>query len=188
VRVASDATGISGIAGRYATALYELADERKLLDEVKSDLDAVDRMITESDDLRLLIRTPVFTRQQQANAVSALLDKAGVSDLVRRFVVVVADNRRLFALPDMIAAYGKLLAERRGEVTAEVTSAMPLSETQVSAIDDVLRRAMGSKVAVTTRVDPDIIGGLIVKVGSRMIDNSLKSKLQRLQLAMKGVS
>ncbi len=186
--MASDATGISGIAGRYATALYELADEQKALDAVKADLDAVGGLIAESADLRLLIRSPVFTRQDQSRAVAAILEQAGISELVRRFVAVVADNRRLFALPSMIAAYSALLAERRGEVTAEVTSAVPLGETQVSAIDDVLRRAVGSKVAVDTRVDPGIIGGLIVKVGSRMIDNSLKTKLQRLQVAMKGVS
>jgi len=186
--VASYATGISGIAGRYATALYELADEQKALDEVKSNLDSVGQLIDESADLRTLIRTPVFTRQEQAKAVSAVLEKAGISDLVQRFVAVVAENRRLFALSEMIAAYGKILAERRGEISAEVTSAVALNDAQVSAIDDALRRAMGGKVAVATRVDPDIIGGLIVKVGSRMIDNSLRTKLQRLQLAMKGVS
>ena len=117
-----------------------------------------------------------------------MLERAGISDLVRRFVAVVAENRRLFALPGMIAAYSALLAERRGEVTAEVTSATPLNEAQLVAIDTALGRAVGGKVAVDTRVDPDIIGGLIVKVGSRMIDNSLKTKLQRLQLAMKGAS
>ncbi|MCP4329495.1 MAG: F0F1 ATP synthase subunit delta [Alphaproteobacteria bacterium] len=186
--MASDVTGVSGIAGRYATALYDLADERKLLDAVKSDLDSVGQLITDSADLRLLIRSPVFTRVQQAQAIAAVLELAGISDLVRRFVAVVAENRRLFTLPAMISAYRALLAERRGEVTAEVTSAVPLTEAQLASIDDVLRRSVGGKVAMNTRVDPDIIGGLIVKVGSRMIDNSLKTKLQRLQLTMKGVS
>jgi F-type H+-transporting ATPase subunit delta len=186
--VASDATGISGIAGRYATALYDLADEQKALDAVKADLEAVRALIDDSADLRLLIRSPLFTRRDQARAVAAVLEAAGISDLVRRFVAVVADNRRLFALPDMIVAYGALLAERRGEVAAEVTSAAPLSEAQLAAIDTALRGAVGGKIAVDTRVDPDIIGGLIVKIGSRMIDNSLKTKLQRLQLAMKGAS
>ena len=186
--MASDATGISGIAGRYATALYDLADEQKALDAVKTDLDTVRALIDDSADLRLLIQSPLFTRRDQARAVAAVLERAGISDLVRRFVAVVADNRRLFALPDMIVAYGALLAQRRGEVTAEVTSAAPLSEAQLAAIDTVLRGAVGGKIAVDTRVDPDIIGGLIVKIGSRMIDNSLKTKLQRLQLAMKGAS
>ena len=186
--MASDATGISGIARRYATALYDLADEQNLLDAVKADLDAVGALIDASADLRLLIQSPLFTRRDQARAIAAVLEHAGIAELVRRFVAVVAENRRLSALPAMIAAYSALLAERRGEVTAEVTSATPLSATQLAAIDTALGHAIGGKVAVDTRVDPSIIGGLIVKVGSRMIDNSLKTKLQRLQLAMKGAS
>lgn len=186
--MASDATGVSGIAARYATALYDLADERKALDEVNDQLAALRALIDESDDLRRLLRSPLLSRQKQAAAIDAVLARAGSADLVRRFVAVVAENRRLFALPAMIDAYRRILAERRGEVTAEVTSAAPLSDSQVGAVTDVLRRAVGGKVSVDLKVDPTLIGGLVVKVGSRMIDNSLRTKLQRMQLSMKGVS
>jgi len=186
--VASDTSGIAGIAGRYAAALYDLADERKDLDAVAEGLVPLKTMIEESEDLRRLIRSPLIDRRSQKAAIDAVLEKAETPELVRRFVAVVADNRRLFALPAMIDAYRRLLAERRGEVTAEVTSAAPLSDGQVSALTEVLRQKMGAKVAVDLKVDQSIIGGLIVKVGSRMIDNSLRTKLQRLQFAMKGVS
>ena len=186
--MASDATGLSGIAARYATALYELADEAKALDAVNDDLQALGAMIAESEDLRRLIRSPLFSRRDQAAAMGKVLEKAGAGDLVRRFVEVVAENRRLFALPQMIAAFRQILAERRGEIAAEVTAAAELSDAQVERITEALRSAMGSKVSVDLRVDPALIGGLVVKVGSRMIDNSLRNKLQRLQLAMKGTS
>jgi F-type H+-transporting ATPase subunit delta len=133
------------------------------------------------------VRSPVLTRADQGKAVAAVLQQAGVSDLVRRFVALVAENRRLFALVDMIDAYLGELARRRGEVTATVTSAVPLSDAQTAAVTDALKRAVGGKVAVDLKIDASLIGGLVVKVGSRMIDSSLKSKLQRLQLVMKGV-
>jgi F-type H+-transporting ATPase subunit delta len=144
-------------------------------------------MIEESTDLRRLVRSPVLTRADQGKAMAAVLQQAGVSDLVRRFVALVAENRRLFALVDMIDAYLGELARRRGEVTATVTSAVPLSDAQTAAVTEALKRAVGGKVAVDLKTDASLIGGLVVKVGSRMIDSSLKSKLQRLQLAMKGV-
>ena len=140
-----------------------------------------------SEDLRRLIRSPLFTRAQQAKVMTALLDKAGVGELTRRFVLVVAENRRLFVLPRMIGAYLAELSRRRGEVTAEVTSAAALSDGQHAALADALKAKLGGKVQVEVKIDPSLIGGLIVRVGSRMIDNSLRSKLQRLRLAMKGV-
>jgi len=144
-------------------------------------------MIDGSADLKRLIRSPVLSRDAQASAMKALLERAEISTLTRNFVGLVARNRRLFALPGMIAGYLHLLAERRGEIRAEVTAAQEMSKAQVAALNDQLKRAVGSKVAVDIRVDPAIIGGLVVKVGSRMVDGSLRSKLQRLQLAMRGI-
>ena len=179
--------GTGGLAERYASALLELAEERNELDAVAEDLTGVGRMIEQSDDLQNLIRSPLLGRDLQAKAMSALLERAGVGGLTRRFVLVVAQNRRLFALPQMIKAYLGELARRRGEVTAEVVAAKELDEGQKNALTEALRKAVGSKVTVDLKVDPDLIGGLVVKVGSRMVDSSLRSKLQRLQLAMKGV-
>ena len=186
-QVASDFSGVSGIAARYATALYDLAEEAKALDTVAGDLRDVAAMIEASDDLRRLIRSPLFRREEQTRAIAALMEKAGVSDLTRRFVGVVAGNRRLFALPAMVDAFLRILAARRGEVAVEVTSARPLTEEQVQALVAALKRKVGDKIGIALKVDPALIGGLVVRVGSRMIDSSLRTKLQRLQLAMKGV-
>ena len=184
----SNQTETSGIAGRYATALFELAVDRGAIDGVIDDLSRLQAMIDESGDLRRLIRSPLFSREQQSKAMEAVLEKAGLSQLVRNFVGVVARNRRLFAIENMIRIYRELVARHRGEVTAEVTSAAPLSETQRAAVEQALKQAIGSNVAVNTTVDPALIGGMIVRVGSRMVDSSLRSKLQRLQLVMKGAA
>jgi F-type H+-transporting ATPase subunit delta len=185
-QLASEATGVSGLAGRYATALFDLADQEKVLDQVASDLRVIGGMIDESADLKRLIRSPVLSRDAQGAAMKALIERADLSAITRNFVGLVARNRRLFALPGMIAGYLQLLAERRGEIRAVVTAAQEMSPAQITAINDQLKRAVGSKVAVDIRVDPAIIGGLVVKVGSRMVDGSLRSKLHRLQLAMRG--
>jgi F-type H+-transporting ATPase subunit delta len=186
--VSSEQTQTSGVAGRYATALFELAVDRGLIDQVADDLRQLQAMINESADLRRLIQSPLFSRDQQSDAMAAVLTSAGLSEMVRNFVGVVAGNRRLFALEGMIGAYRALVARHRGEVTAEVTSATPLSESQQSAVEQALRQAIGSTVAVDTKIDPDLIGGMVVRVGSRMVDSSLRTKLQRLQLAMKGAA
>jgi F-type H+-transporting ATPase subunit delta len=180
-------TSLSGLAGRYALALLELADETKSLDAVAEDLRALHRIIEESEDFRRLLRSPLISREDQSKALAAILDKAGSGETTRRFGQVLARNRRLFVLPQIIEAYLAELARRRGEVTAQVTSAVELSDAQRQALIDRLKATVGGKVQVDVKVDKDLIGGLIVKVGSRMIDNSLRSKLQRLQLAMKGV-
>jgi F-type H+-transporting ATPase subunit delta len=185
--LAAQDTGSAGLAARYAAALFDLADESKQLDGVADDLRAIRALIAESADLRRLVRSPVLTRAEQARAMAAVLEKAGTSDLVRRFVGLVAENRRLFALTDMIEAYLSELARRRGEVTASVTSAALLSDAQTAALTEALRRAVGGKVSIESHTDSSLIGGLVVKVGSRMVDSSLKSKLQRLKLVMKGV-
>jgi F-type H+-transporting ATPase subunit delta len=183
--VASDTTGVSALAGRYATALFDIADERRAFDEVATDLRQLRAMLTASVDLMRLVRSPILSRLDQARAVEALARRAELSSLVRDFLAVVARNRRLFAVPAMIDAFLAMLAARRGEVTAEVVAAQPLTEAQLGALGEHLRRTVGRRVTVDARVDQRLIGGMIVKVGSRMVDASVESKLRRLQLAMK---
>ena len=183
--MASEATGVSGLAERYAAALFDLADERHALDAIAGDLRELRAMLRDSSDLTRLMRSPVLSRDAQGKAVAALSERAGLSALTRDFLGVVARNRRLFAVPAMIEAYLKKLAARRGEVTAEVTVARPLDATRQGLLLEQLRRAVGARVAVDIRVDPGLLGGMIVKVGSRMVDASLSSRLQRLRLAMR---
>lgn len=189
---ASDLAGenarVSGLAGRYASALFELAEDAKQLDAAANELRDLKQVIADSEDLTRLIRSPVYGRDEQGKAMAAILDKAGVSDLTRRFVLVVTCNRRLFALPQMIDAYLAELARRRGEVTARVAAARELSKTQQTALTAALKKVVGAKVQVELEVDPGLLGGLVVRVGSRMIDSSLRTKLEKLQFAMKGVA
>jgi F-type H+-transporting ATPase subunit delta len=184
--VAKRSSRVSGLAARYATALFELAEDDKALAELETDVGRFATMHDQSDDLRAFIRSPVYRAEEQVRAIAAVLDRAGVKGLVANFFKVVAANRRLFATPEIIAAFRKLVARHRGEVTAEITSAEPLSETHVAALKEALKASLGKDVTLDARVDPTLIGGLIVKVGSRMIDSSLKTKLSSLKLAMKG--
>lgn len=179
---------MSGFAGRYATALFDLAEQAGAIDQVAGELDQLQALIDENPDLARMIRSPLLGRDAQGRAMDAVMEAAGASGLTRRFVAVAAANRRIFALPDMIEAYGELLARHRGEVSAEVTSAAPLSEAQLDAVAGALKQSTGVNVALTASVDPAIIGGLIVRLGSRMIDSSLRTKLQKLELAMKGAA
>jgi F-type H+-transporting ATPase subunit delta len=183
--LATETTGVSALAERYAAALFDIADERRMLDAVAGNLRQLRDMMSESADLMRLVRSPVVSRLEQGKAMTALAERAGLSPLVRDFLAVVARNRRLFAVPAMIEAYLAQLAARRGEVTAEVTAAQALSEAQLGALDEQLRRTVGRRVAIDVRVEPELLGGMIVKVGSRMVDSSLRSKLHRLQIAMK---
>ncbi|MSO97121.1 MAG: F0F1 ATP synthase subunit delta [Rhodospirillaceae bacterium] len=185
--MAGQAKSSGGLAARYAAALYDLADEQNALDAAAADLESLRSMINESADFRRFIKSPVLSRRHQGAAIKALAEKAGLSALTQKFLGLVAANRRLFALPGMIAGYLAILANRRGEVTAEVTSAVALSDAQSSAIAAALKQTAGRTISLTSKIDPSILGGLIVRVGSRMVDSSLKSKLQRLKLAMKGV-
>jgi F-type H+-transporting ATPase subunit delta len=187
ISLAGEDTSLSGLGGRYALALLDLADEKKQLDQVADDLRHLKALLEESADLRRLVDSPLFSREQQAAAISAVVERVGVTELTRRVVLVVVQNRRHFALGSMINGYLAEHARRRGEIQAEVTSARALSASQLQALEETLRGILGGKVEVDVTVDPSLIGGLIVKVGSQMIDNSLRSKLQRLQLAMKGV-
>jgi F-type H+-transporting ATPase subunit delta len=175
------------MAGRYAAALFELAKDQRQLDQVERDLAALAQMLEESADLRRVVLSPVITTDDQAKAFNAILAKAGVAGLVGNFVNLIIRNRRLFALRDMIKSFRAILARERGEVSADVTSAHPLTPEQMQALADTLRTSIGKNVRIDTRVDPNLLGGLVVKVGSRMIDSSLRTKLNNLKVVMRGI-
>ena len=179
-------SSIATVAGRYANALFELSAEANLLPAVEADLGRFADMVAESADLARLVKTPVYSASEQAGAVGAVLDRAGIGGLVSNFIRVVAGNRRLFLMPAIIAIFRTMLATHRGEVAAEVTSAEPLSDRHVAALKAALKDSIGKDVALHTQVDPALIGGLIVKVGSRMFDSSLKTKLANLKVVLKG--
>ena len=179
----------TGVAGRYASALFELADNAKALDQVAQDLDTFKKLLAESAELARLIASPVIGREWQGKALLAVLDATGVKGLTRNFVGTVAANGRARELPAMAQAFLAELARRRGETSAVVTSAVPLTEQQMQQLSEALRGVLGgAKVSIDAHVDPNVLGGLVVKVGSRLFDSSIRSKLQRLQLAMKGVA
>lgn len=158
-----------------------------MLDQVESDLKAMHVMLDTSSDLQRFISSPIMGREDQGKGIAALAAAAGVSELSAKFLGTLAHNRRLFTLPGVIKAFLAKLSERRGEAVAEVVAAHPLSEAQTSAIVSALAASVGGRVKVDVRVDPSLIGGLVVKVGSHMVDSSIRAKLQRLQLSMKGV-
>jgi F-type H+-transporting ATPase subunit delta len=178
---------ISGMAGRYATALFELALDNTAVDAVKADLDRFDALVGESADLARLVRSPVFGADEQTKALTAVLDKAGIGGLTARFLKLVVAKRRLFAVREMIRAYRALVARHHGEVTAQVTVAETLSDAHRAAIKDALNAVTGKDVGLDVKVDPAIIGGLVVKLGSRMVDSSLRTKLNSIKHAMKEV-
>lgn len=178
---------IGVIAERYATALFDLANSQGQLDAVASDLKSLKAMIRESADLCRLLDSPVLTRAEQGKALAALAQAAQFGGLTANFLGLVAQNRRTFALPGMIEAYLGRLAALRGETSAQVISAVPLSQAQLQALGSALHAAFGGQVTLGVGVDPSLLGGMVVKVGSRMVDSSLKTKLQHLKLAMKGV-
>jgi F-type H+-transporting ATPase subunit delta len=186
--VSTDDPMMASMAGRYAAALFELAKDQKQLDQVAGDLESFERMLDGSDELRRLVRSPVISAEDQARALSALLGKAQIGGLTANFFALIARNRRLFAAADMIKGFRALLARERGEVNADVISAHPLTPEQVTLLSDSLKAQVGKNVKIATRVDPNLLGGLIVKVGSRMIDSSLRTKLDNLKVAMKGTA
>lgn len=176
---------VAGAAGRYATALFELAGEEDKLEDVEADLRALGEAIEESRDLSKLISSPLYSRSQQAAAMKAICEKAGTGELTRNLVLLMAEKRRLFALPEVIRLYGELMADHRGEITAEVTAAQKLSDAQQKALSEKLKASVGSDVKLNITVDEGLIGGLVVKVGSRMIDTSIRSRLAALKNVMK---
>jgi F-type H+-transporting ATPase subunit delta len=179
---------IPGVAGRYAKALFELALEQKALDAVRADLDRFEALSRDTPDLQRLIPSPVFTAEAQSRALSAVLQQAGISGLAANFLKLAASNRRLFAVPGMIRAFRELVARHKGEVTAEVKLAEQPSEQHLAAIQGALNAVTKKDVKIDVKVDPSIIGGLIVKLGSRMVDSSLRTKLNGIKHAMKEVS
>jgi F-type H+-transporting ATPase subunit delta len=175
-----------GLAGRYANALFELAQDQKAIDAVSADLASLRRALETSADLSRLVRSPVFSAADHAKALKAILDKMGANALTAKFVLLLAGKRRLFVLLQIISAYERLVARSRGETEAEVTAARALSEGEITELKAVLKSKLGKEPRLHAKVDPTLLGGLVVKVGSRMIDSSLRTKLDGLRSAMKG--
>jgi F-type H+-transporting ATPase subunit delta len=176
----------TGLAGRYATALFELARDNKMLEAVGASLASLRRGMAESPELRELTTSPLVTREQATGAIGATAQAMRLDPLTANFLGVLAQNRRLAQLPNVIRAFNMLAAAHRGETTAEVTSAHPLDDGQVQALRQNLRSRLGRDVAVDLSVDPAILGGLVVKIGSQMIDGSIRTKLNTLAQQMKG--
>ncbi len=184
----SETAGIStGIASRYATAVFDLAHEGKAIKALESDVAALDAAIGESADLRTLLTSPLYSREEQSDAIVAVAKKMKLSDMTSNVLALLAAKRRLFVLPHLIAVLQDMLSEARGEVTAEVTSAKKLTKAQADKLAATLKAQVGKSVTIKETVDESIIGGLIVKVGSKMIDTSIASKLNALQNTMKEV-
>lgn len=179
---------MASVAGRYASALFELATEQKQVAEVEKALDRFQAMVEQSPDLARLVKSPAFSADDQLKAITAILAKAGIGGLAGNFLQLIARNRRLFAVEDMVKSYRTLSARARGEVDAEVSSAFPLDNAQLEALKDQLRASVGGKqVKVATKVDPGLLGGLVVKMGSRMVDSSIRTKLMSLKTRLKEV-
>ena len=183
--MAAEDPSVSGVSGRYATALFELARDEKSVDAVKADLDKFNALLDESADLKRLVRSPVFGADVQLKALNAVLDKAGIAGVAANVLRVLTANRRLFAVADVIRAFNALVAKYKCEATADVTVAEPLSDKNLDALKASLKTVTGKDVALNVKVDPAIIGGLVVKLGSRMIDSSLRTKLNSIKHAMK---
>jgi F-type H+-transporting ATPase subunit delta len=184
----SETAGIStGIAARYATAVFDLAREGKALKGLETDINALEAAIGDSADLRTLLTSPLYDREEQQAAITAIAKKMKLGDTTSNVLALLASKRRLFVLPQLVAVLREMLAEERGEVTAEVTTAKALTKTQMDKLAKTLKDKVGKAVTIQETVDASIIGGLVVKVGSRMIDTSIRSKLNALQNTMKEV-
>jgi F-type H+-transporting ATPase subunit delta len=173
------------MAGRYATALFELARDANAIDAVKADVERFDALVADNPDLTRLVRSPVFSADEQLNALSVVLERAGIGGLAAQFLKLVTSNRRLFAVRDMVRGYRELVAVHKGETTAEVTVAEQLKDDHVAALRGALKAVSGKDVDLNITVDPAIIGGLVIKLGSRMVDSSLRTKLNSIKHAMK---
>jgi F-type H+-transporting ATPase subunit delta len=178
-------TFVSGVAGRYASALFDLARENRAMDAIGADLDRFDELYRDSPDLQRLVRSPVFTAEEQVRAISAVLERAGIGGIAGNFIRLVASNRRLFALPDMIRAYRTFVADAKGIVRAEVRLAEKPSDRVLEEIRAALRDVASAEIDLDVRIDPSLIGGLVVRMGSRMVDASLRTKLNHIRLAMR---
>jgi len=185
--VATDDPRTASMPGRYASALFELAKDQGQITEVESKLKEFQSLMDDSDDLRRLVKSPIYKSEQQLAGLDPVLTQAGIDGLAGKFIRLIAKNRRLFAAEDMIATYAKLAADHRGEVVANVATAIALTDEQISSLKSKLSSAVGKDVNLDIRIDPTLLGGLIVKVGSRMIDSSLRTKLATLKMRMKEV-
>ena len=183
--MAAEDPSVFGVSGRYATALFELARDEKSIDAVKADLDKFAALLAGSEDLKRLVRSPVFAAEAQLKALSAVLDRAGISGISANFLNVLTANRRLFAVADVVRAFNALVAKFKGEASADVTVAEALSDKNLDALKTALKSVTGKDVALNVKIDSSIIGGLIVKLGSRMVDSSLRTKLNSIKHAMK---
>ncbi|MDC0955272.1 F0F1 ATP synthase subunit delta [Alphaproteobacteria bacterium] len=182
-------SGATGLAGRYAGALYALAVDRNKVDSIYDELSSVGAMLGESQDLKKLVVSPILSRGEQQAAIIAIMEKSGADALTVKFLGTLAANGRLSALPRVIQAFQQEHARRRGQVSAEVISAVALDDSRKAVVEKTVARLAGSdKLSLSMRVDPSLIGGLVVRIGSRMIDTSIKTKLSRLETAMKGVA
>lgn len=178
---------VSGLSGRYALAIFDLANENNALQAVEADFAGIRTLLNESDDFGTLVSSPVITSEDQVKGVAAISEKAGLNALTSKFLGVLAANRRLTSLTSILDAFDRLVADQRGEISASVTSAAKLTAAQAKELQKNLKSALGQDVAIEQIVDESLLGGLKVKVGSRMIDSSLKTKLDNLAIAMKGV-
>ena len=176
----------ASLQGRYASALFDLASENGTVTAVEADLDRVEQAIRESDDFGALIRNPQVSRGDAGKIMDAIAPVLGLSDLTKKFMGVLAENRRLFALPEIIRAFHAIAAAQRGEATAHVTSAHPLDEGQIEQLRQKLEAREGRNVKIRTGVDPELLGGLVVTIGSKRIDSSIRTRLNSLAQAMKG--
>ncbi|MXO64258.1 F0F1 ATP synthase subunit delta [Altericroceibacterium endophyticum] len=176
----------ASLAGRYASALFDLASEAGIVTAVEGDLDRLQAALVESNELRALIRNPEISRAQLGNVMCGIGEHLDLCDMTRNFLGVLAENRRIIELPAMIRAFATIAAAQRGEVTAEVTSAHALTEEQLAALQQKLKAREGRNVKLRTSVDPELLGGLVVTIGSKRIDNSIRTRLNSLAQAMKG--
>ena len=183
--MAAEDPSVSGVSGRYATALFELARDEKSIDAVKADLDRFEAMLADSADLKRLVRSPVFSAGEQTKALTAILDKAEIAGTSAKYLKVLTANRRLFAVAAVVRDFRALVARFKGEATADVTVAEALSDKNLDALKTALKAVTGKDVALNVKIDPSIIGGLVLKLGSRMVDSSLRTKLNSIKHAMK---
>lgn len=184
--MAGEQTRNTALAGRYATALFELAMEERALDSVSRDFAALKQLLAESPELARLVRAPVFSAEEQRLGMDAVLRRMEAAPLTLRFVLTLASKRRLAALSDIIRSFNELVATQKGEIEAEVSAARTLSDGEIRGLKAVLKASLGCEALISMKTDPALLGGLIVKVGSRMIDSSLRSKLEGMRAAMRG--
>ncbi|MCB1518936.1 MAG: F0F1 ATP synthase subunit delta [Hyphomicrobiaceae bacterium] len=185
--MSASSSALAQIARPYANALFDLGKESGSLGDIEGGLDSISALVNDSSDFADFLKSPLIDTEEKAKAMNAILDKVSLPALVSNFVKTAAGNGRLFALPAMIAAFKELAAAERGEMRAEVTSASELTKAQLDSLAATLKDKFGKDVALDTNIDPSLIGGLVVKVGSRMIDTSLKTKLTAMKVAMKEV-